>query len=85
MMVSRGIYIPLSQGEKFLKSEGEVFRDATLYKSVIGALQYATLTRPKLAFAVNKLSQYMAIPLLPHWLACKRVLMYLKHTVNYGL
>lgn len=43
------------------------------------------LTRPKLAISVNKLSQYMSDPRQSHCTACKRVLMYLKNTVNIYL
>ena len=64
---------------------GEDFTDATQYRKAIGGLQYAVLTRPEIAYAVNKLSQFMANPLQPHWLACERVLRYLKATINYGL
>ncbi|KAJ4702907.1 Retrovirus-related Pol polyprotein from transposon TNT 1-94 [Melia azedarach] len=81
----KGTNTPLALGERLSKTEGFGFQDETLYRSVIGALQYATLTRPELAYAVNKLSQFMAKPLVPHWTACKRVLRYLKDTKDYGL
>lgn len=48
-------------------------------------MQYAILTRPKQAYAVNKLSQFIANPLIPHWIACEKVLRYLKNTVNFKL
>lgn len=35
-------------------NDGELFDNLTLYISVIGSLQYATITRPDLAFVVNK-------------------------------
>ncbi|KAH9658932.1 protein kinase domain-containing protein [Citrus sinensis] len=45
-------------------------------------LQYAVLTRPELTYSVNKLSQFMSDPRQPYWIACKRVLRYLKNTMN---
>lgn len=63
--------------------KGEIFRDATLHKSVTKGLQYATITKPELAFDVNKLSQFMSNPLVPYWTAYKRVLKYLKSIINY--
>lgn len=43
------------------------------------------LTRPEIAYAVNKLSQFMANPLQPDWTTCKGVLRYLKETIDYGI
>ena len=52
---------------------------------MVGALQYVTITRPEISFSVNKLSQFMQSPLNSHWNAVKRILQYLKGTLNYGL
>ncbi|KAH9718448.1 hypothetical protein KPL71_022235 [Citrus sinensis] len=71
--------------EKLKRNEGAKFHDPTLYRSVIGSLQYAVLTRPKLAFSVNKLSQFMSDPRHSHCITCKRVLRYLKNTMNMCL
>ncbi|KAL3630958.1 hypothetical protein CASFOL_023942 [Castilleja foliolosa] len=59
--------------------------DASLYRSVVGALHYVTITRPEICFSVNKVSQFMANPLEPHWKAVKRILRYLSGTAHYGL
>ncbi|RVW83732.1 Retrovirus-related Pol polyprotein from transposon RE1 [Vitis vinifera] len=38
--------------------------DPIKYRQVVGSLQYTSLTRPNIAFAVNKLSQFMHRPTL---------------------
>lgn len=59
---------------------------AVPYKQAIGSLQYlVTCTRWDLNFAVNHLAQFMACPAPSHWLGVKRVLRYLKGTMNTGL
>lgn len=68
-----------------LTNDGEVFSQPSLYRTLIGSLQYLTYTRPDIAFTVNKLSQFMATPKLQHWLACKRLLRYIKGTIGLGL
>jgi histone deacetylase 1/2 len=55
---------PLSSSEKLSKEDGTLLSsaDATYYRSKVGALQYLTLTRPDLAFAVNKVCQFLHNP-----------------------
>lgn len=55
LLDSKPISTPLAAGE-MLVSDGSHFRDPTLYRSLVGALQYLTITRPNLSFAVNLVS-----------------------------
>ena len=60
--------------------------DKELYISLIGSLMYIALaTRPDIAFAITALSRYNEAPLQMHLTAAKRVLRYLKTTVNHQL
>ncbi|XP_019157958.1 PREDICTED: uncharacterized protein LOC109154654 [Ipomoea nil] len=61
------------------------FENPTQYRRIVGALQYLTITRPDLAYAVNRLCQFMHSPTDDHWVMVKRVLRYIKGTLNYGL
>nr|KYP50032.1 Retrovirus-related Pol polyprotein from transposon TNT 1-94 [Cajanus cajan] len=81
---SKSISTPMIGGQQLAK-EGTPFDDPTLYRSVVGALQYATITRPEIAFSVNKVSQFMCSPMEEHWKVVKRILRYLKGTVGHGL
>jgi hypothetical protein len=46
----------LQTSEKLSLHKGDLLGpiDASKYRSIVGALQYLTLTRPDIAFAVNK-------------------------------
>ncbi|MCH85062.1 histone deacetylase, partial [Trifolium medium] len=70
---------------KLSKVGSDNVADATLYRSVVGSLQYATITRPEISFAVNKVCQFMSAPLEAQWVAVKRILRYLKGTSHLGL
>ena len=56
------------------------------YQSAIGSLIYLMLgTRPDLAFSINKLAQYSANPTHRHWKGIKRILRFVKATINAKL
>jgi histone deacetylase 1/2 len=60
-------------------------KDNTEYRIIVGALQYLTLTRPNISFAVNKVCQFLHKPTTVHWSAVKRILRYLQFAVDMGL
>jgi histone deacetylase 1/2 len=82
---SKGISTPMVGGQQLTKEGTSAFDDPTLYRSVVGALQYATITRPELSFSVNKVCQFMHTPMVEHWKVVKRILRYLKGSLSYGL
>ncbi|XP_020674562.2 uncharacterized protein LOC110093877 [Dendrobium catenatum] len=59
--------------------------DAVLYRRLIGALQYLTLTHPDISYAVNALSQHMHSPEPLHTVMLKKLLRYIQGTVDFGL
>lgn len=61
------------------------FSNHELYKSIVGALQYVTLTRPNSSFSMNKVYQYMSQPKDAHWVVVKIILRYLSGTIQHGL
>lgn len=56
------------------------------YQQAIGAIMYAMLgTRPDIAYAVTALSQFSHNPGHVHWTGVKRLLRYLRGTIDYKL
>jgi hypothetical protein len=78
---------PRTPADTFLKlsADGEPFYDATLYRSLTGALQYLTLTRPDISFSVQQACLYRHDPRLPQYSHVKCILCYLKGTLDHGL
>jgi hypothetical protein len=76
---------PCPLGSKLSKFDGSTLLDLIEYRHVVGALQYYTLTHLELAFSVNQFCQHMHAPTSTHWIAMKRVLHYLKNSVDHGL
>ena len=85
MDAAKPTYTPLSTTSTLTLNDGTTAADSTLYRQIIGALQYLNLTRPDLSFAINKLSQFMHKPTSLHFQHPKRLLRYLKATINYGI
>ncbi|RVW89378.1 Retrovirus-related Pol polyprotein from transposon RE1 [Vitis vinifera] len=85
MLDSKAAATPGTVGLFLSQFDGDLMDDVTMYRSVVGALQYATLTRPDIAFSVNKACQFMHRPTSTHWSSIKRILRYLKGTITHGL
>ncbi|XP_031106262.1 uncharacterized protein LOC116010908 [Ipomoea triloba] len=62
-----------------------LFDNPTQYRSLAGASQYLTVTRSDISYAVNRLCQHMHSLSVSHWVMLKRVLPYVKATLQFGL
>lgn len=62
-----------------------LFEDVTLFRTLVGSLQYLTLTRPEIAFSINSICQHMHQPKVSHFRAVKRLLRYIKGSITHGL
>ena len=85
MFNAKPVSTPMSPTPKLSLFSGTVLDDATEYRTVLCSLQYLAFTRPDIAFAVNRLSQFMHRPTDVHWQAVKRVLRYLVGTLSHGI
>ncbi|PKU78319.1 putative mitochondrial protein [Dendrobium catenatum] len=76
---------PITPSKGTSENSKQLFSDPTLYRKLAGSLQYLTITRPDIAFATNRLCQHMHKPTEQHFKSLKRLLRYVKGTINYGL
>lgn len=77
---------PSQTGKWMSLHDGESQQDASEYRSVVGALQYLTITHPDISYAVKQVCQFMHHPTTTaHWTTAKHILRYLKHTYDHGL
>lgn len=72
------IATPVPAGKKLSVHTEEPHPDLHTYRSIVGELQYLTITRPDLSYVVNQVCQFMHAPTTIHWTAVKRILRYVK-------
>ncbi|XP_019414576.1 PREDICTED: uncharacterized protein LOC109326340 [Lupinus angustifolius] len=76
---------PMASNCKLTKHGTDFFEDPTFFRSIVGALQYATVTNPDISYSVNKICQFLEKSLVSHWTAVKSILKYLQGTQTLGL
>nr|KYP53000.1 Retrovirus-related Pol polyprotein from transposon TNT 1-94 [Cajanus cajan] len=84
MLEAKPVSTPLAAGFH-LVSDGVAYSDPTQYRSLVGALQYLTITRPDLSYAVNTVSQFLQAPTIDHFQTVKCILCYVCGTQHFGL
>ncbi|KAI0499005.1 hypothetical protein KFK09_019905 [Dendrobium nobile] len=62
-----------------------LFSDPQQFRRLVGSLNYLTITRPDIAYAVNAVCQHMHNPTTDHFQDLKRILRYLQGTLSFGL
>ena len=82
---SKPVGTPMCIGIKLTKDDDSKEVDQTLYRSMIGKLQYVVHTRPNIALAVGIVAIFSAKPRENNMMAIKRILRYLKGTEDYEL
>ena len=92
MMDCKAVATPMQSGVKLTKdmcatSVKDIQEMKNVpYRSAVGSLIYlVTGTRPDIAVAVGEVSKFLENPGPQHWKAVKRILRYLKHTLEMSL
>lgn len=65
-LLAKGVSLPMTSGQKLLSYGSAVVSNPQAYRSVVGDLQYVTITQPELAFSVHKVCQFKHNPLEEH-------------------
>ena len=69
-----------------LEKNGEEEKvDVTLFKKIVGSLRYLCNSRPDIGFIVRLVRRYMSEPRVSHMKAARRILRYLKGSINCGI
>jgi hypothetical protein len=76
---------PIDIQAKIAANSGSPVIDPTQFRSLVGALQYLTFTRPDISYVVQQVCLCLHDPWEPHLVVVKRILHYLQGTLEYGL
>ena len=76
---------PMEVNMKYRQEEGDLLFDPTMYRQLVGSLNYLTITRPDISFAVQQVSQFMKAPRHLHFVASRRIIRYLRGSSRRGL
>jgi hypothetical protein len=85
MVYCKLVSTPVDTQSKVSAESGPPVADLTHFRSLTGALEYLTFTRPNIAYAVQQICLHMHDPREPHLTAMKRTLRYLRGTLDFGL
>ncbi|XP_061374817.1 uncharacterized mitochondrial protein AtMg00810-like [Gastrolobium bilobum] len=76
---------PMNQKESLSKNDGADRVEEGYFQSLIGCLMYLTVSRPEILFSVSLLSLFMHCTTEMHLKAAKRVVRYIKGTIDFGV
>ncbi|KAE8713006.1 hypothetical protein F3Y22_tig00110220pilonHSYRG00054 [Hibiscus syriacus] len=76
---------PIDTKPKVSANSGARYADPTQYRSLAGALQYLTFTRPDISYAVQQICLHMHDPRDELMNALKRIIRYIQGTLHLGL
>ena len=75
----------MATGHKLSKNDESTEVNQTMYKSMIGKLQYVVHSRLDIALAIGIVARFSTNPKENHLMVVKRIMRYLKGTNDFGL
>ncbi|XP_019416448.1 PREDICTED: uncharacterized protein LOC109327748 [Lupinus angustifolius] len=76
---------PVEANLKLGACEEEAKVDGTVFRQLVGCLRFLCHSRPEISFGVGLVSRHMSSPRHSHLFAAKRILRYLKGTLDHGV
>lgn len=73
---------PVIPRSKLSIQSEDLLQDVTLYRQIVGCLQYLTMTHPDISYATNQVAQFRQAPSTPHFQVAKRILPYTKGMIQ---
>lgn len=77
LLEAKPVSTPLAPHELFT-TLGIAFSYHTLYRSLVAALQYLTITRRDISYVVNQVSQFLQAPTTAHYQVFRHILRFVK-------
>jgi len=74
MLECKHIDFSIDMSTKLLPDQGELLKDARRYRRLVGKLNYLTMTRPDITFALSVVSQFFLAPRTTHLEAIMKIL-----------
>ena len=85
MSECKPVKFPMEYKTQLHKDEKGKAVNSTDFKSMLGSLRYLVHTRPDIAYSVGVVSRYMERPTVLHLNAVKRIMRYVRGTLDFGL
>ena len=76
---------PMDPNVRLQEDEGKDLEDVNMYRQLVVSLIHLTLTRTDIFYPVGVVGRYMSNPKKHHLDAVKRILRYVKGTINFGI
>ena len=84
-MNSKSVDTSMDPNVKLLPNQGDPLLDLEKYMRLVGKLNYLTVTRPNISFAISVVSQFLNSPCDDHWNAVICIIKDIKGSLGKGL